>query len=334
MRKISFIAFLSLIFVSCFASGKKDGDFTIRYLFGDRYKKQFEIYENDSVFSELSNLDGRDILEIRFDRENTDRLLFAEKQENHYSVRSFNYVSCTEKVLFEFEQEIHRFRAFTEDSFFWCERCEKNREPHVLYEYNSKTGEVKKLYEVEDVLRANDSICYENRYRCYVSADDENVFFYVDGGFAGGSGNYILNRKTGAVRKNEMNIGWSSQSRFGNKIVREGSSVASGDGVMSWSTDGKSCVITDLDTLKETTCTFKKRYQRQGGKIVLLSDNYLLVPFESQPFRDSIRNGLFGSTWTVRYTVFDIEKNKAVFDGLEKRGGNYFVDAVLMASPL
>lgn len=94
-----------------------------------------------------------------------------------------------------------------------------------------------------------------------------------------------------------------------------------------------SCTIMDLDTLEEVHCDFKKRYEGQGGRLILLSDNYLLVPLAIKPFRDSIKNGLFLSIWTVCYTVFDISKNRRVFAGLVTRTNELeIIDAILMDS--
>ncbi len=54
-----------------------------------------------------------------------------------------------------------------------------------------------------------------------------------------------------------------------------------------------------------------------AGPLILLSDDYFLVPLCISPFKDSLRNGLFGSNWTVCYTVFDIKNNKSVFNGIK-----------------
>lgn len=99
----------------------------------------------------------------------------------------------------------------------------------------------------------------------------------------------------------------------------------------SFRSDSGSCVITDLTTFSDIQCTFKQRYERMSGPLVLLSDDYFLVPLCISPFKDSLRNGLFGKNWTVCYAVFDIKKNKTVFNGIGTETDTMrLVDAVLI----
>ena len=87
----------------------------------------------------------------------------------------------------------------------------------------------------------------------------------------------------------------------------------------------------DLISFKEIQCTFKKRYERMAGPLILLSDDYFLVPLCISPIRDSWNNGLFGNNWTVCYTVFDIKKNRAVFNGIVSETNKmHIVDAMLI----
>ena len=129
---------------------------------------------------DLDCLKKRNILGIRFDRENKDTVLFAEKNDNLYRVIKLNYINNEEAVLFDFEWEIYHLCTFTENTIFWCERCEKNRGPHILYEYDSRTKRIKKLYEIEDVLKKSEER-YESRFITSVQADDDTVYFYMDG---------------------------------------------------------------------------------------------------------------------------------------------------------
>mgnify|MGYP000851357044 FL=1 len=131
---------------------------------------------------------------------------------------------------------------------------------------------------------------------------------------------------------NAIDIGWSYPgSRYKNKIIREGSSVTQTENMKSFRSDSGSCVITDLNTFEDIQCTFKQRYEQMAGPLVLLSDDYFLVPLCISPFKDSLRNGLFGKNWTVCYRVFDIKKNKTVFDGIGTETDIMrLVDAVLI----
>ncbi len=306
------------IVLSCADDKKDDQNFSLLYLFQRGYSdnKTFSIFTGNRMLAELENLKNRNILELHFDREYADSVLFAEKAENVYRIIRLNYITNEEKVLFDFEKEIYRFSTFTKDSFFWCERCEKNREPHILYEYNSKTKKINKLFEVEDILDKHGER-YESRFITAVQAEDNTVYFYMDGGFVGDSGSFVIDRSTGDVRKNAIDIGWSYPcSRYKNKIIREGSSVTQTENMKYFRSDSKSCVITDLNTFEDIQCTFKQRYERMAGPLVLLSDDYFLVPLCISPFKDSLRNGLFGKNWTVCYRVFDIKKNKTVFNGI------------------
>ena len=48
---------------------------------------------NNQILTELKNLKNRNILEIHFDKENSDSVLFAEKSENLYRVIQLNYIT-------------------------------------------------------------------------------------------------------------------------------------------------------------------------------------------------------------------------------------------------
>jgi hypothetical protein len=309
--------FFLLQIVSCENNKNDKKSFSLNYIFqkGFTENKSFIIYKDNQLFSTLDNLNNRSILEIHFDRKNADSILFAEKIDNIYRVIRLNYVTNEEQILYDFEQDIYRFRSFTEDYFFWCEKCENSREPHILYSYNSKTKEIKKLYEVEDILDKWGER-YESRYITSVQAYNDTVYFYVNGGFVGDSGSYVINLLTGNIQKNEIDIGFSTPSRYKNKIITEGSTVTQNENMKSFTSNGKSCVITDLTTFEEIKCTFKKRYERMAGPLILLSDDYFLVPLCVSPIKDSLQNGLFGNNWTVCYSVFDIGKNKPVFNGI------------------
>ena len=194
MKKV--IAFLLLVFQIanfCFAKSKTN-KIEIRYLMWDWREKSYAVYENEERISTLSMLNGRKIFGIKFDKANPDFILFAEQNENVYSVKQIDFITNEETTLFSFEYPMY-------------------------------------------------------------------------------------------------------------------------------------------NTLEEVHCDFKKRYEGQGGRLILLSDNYLLVPLAIKPFRDSIKNGLFLSIWTVCYTVFDISKNRRVFAGLVTRTNELkIIDAILMDS--
>ena len=329
MKKIICILLLFTSLINfTFASGKKDlWDFSIIYLFK---KGNYSIYKGEELLSDLNCLKDRKILEIRFDRNNKDSVLFAEQIDNLYRVIRLNYITNTETVLFEFEQEIYYFTAFTENTFFWCEDCEKSPEPHILYEYDSRSKQIKKLYELED-FRKSPEYGWEHRYIDDLYADDNFIYFYVDGGFVGDSGYYVLNRSTGEVQINKNQLGWSYPgAKYNNKIIREGAAVIKVGNISYWERDANSCVIFDLMTSEEITCSFKQRYQAMAGHMILLSDDYFLVPLCISPIKDSIRNGLFGYNWTVCYKVFDIKNNKTIFDGITTQTYTMsLVDAVL-----
>ena len=320
LKKIIYALLLLNLFIdiACAEPRKETKNILLVYLFQKGYgeKATYSIYNGEQLLIDLDCLKNRNILGIRFDRENKDTVLFAEKIDNLYRVIRLNYINNEEAVLFDFEWEIYHLCTFTENTIFWCERCEKNREPHILYEYDSRTKRIKKLYEIEDILKKSEER-YESRFITSVQADDDTVYFYMDGGFVGDSGNFVIDRSTGSIRKNEIDIGWSyPHSRHKNKIIRPGASVTTTENMKSFRSDSKSCVITDLNTFEDIQCTFKQRYKRVAGPLVLLSDDYFLVPFCISSFRDSLRNGLFGHNWTVCYTVFDIKKNKPVFNGI------------------
>src|SRR5574344_1993106 len=152
--KILTLVFFMFQFISCTSKTNDSKSFSLRYIFqkGIEENKGLVIYTDNQLFSTLDTLANRNILEIRFDRENADSILFVEKTGNIYRVIRLNYTTNEEQILYNFEQEIYRFRTFTEDYFFWCERCDNNREPHILYVYNSRTKEIIKLFAVEDIL--------------------------------------------------------------------------------------------------------------------------------------------------------------------------------------
>lgn len=328
--KILTFFFFLLQIVSCTNEKNDVKSFSLQYIFqkGFGENKLLLIYKDNQLFSNLDSLNNRSILEIRFDRENTDSILFAEKIDNIYRVIRLNYITNEEQIVYDFEQEIYSFSTFTENYFFWCEKCDKSPEPHILYVYDSRTKEIKKLFEVEDILDKRGER-YESRFITSVQAYDDTVYFYMDGDFVGDSGSFVIDLSTGSVRKNEIDIGWSTPSRYKNKIIREGSTVTLSENMKSFNRDGSSCVITDLNTFEEVQCTFKKRYERMAGCLILLSDDYFLVPFCVSPIKDSWRNGLFGINWTVCYSVFDIKKNKPVFNGITTETDSMrLVDAV------
>lgn len=109
---------------------KKDTqNFSLLYLFQKGYydNKIFLIFNGYQMFTELENLKNRNILEIHFDKESSDSVLFAEESENVYRVIRLNYITNEEKILFDLKKEIYRFCTFTKAPLFWCERCEKKQ---------------------------------------------------------------------------------------------------------------------------------------------------------------------------------------------------------------
>lgn len=323
----------SIINISFARSKKEEKYFSLIYLFQKGYGENavYLIYNGEQLISDLKYLNTRKILEIKLDRNNKDSVLFAEQIDNLYRVIRLNYITNKETVLFEFEQEIYSFSAFTENTFFWCERCEKSREPHILYEYDSRTKKIKKLYEVEDI-RKSPEYSYEARFITQVQPDDYFIYFYMDGGFVGDSGNYVIDRQTGAVKKNEIDLGWSWPSgRYKNKLIRQGASVSRTDFTKYYKSESNCCVIFDITTFEEVQCSFKKRYERMAGPLILLSDDYFLVPLCITPLKDSWNNGLFGNNWTVCFTVFDIKNNKSIFNGIKTETKiMHLLDAVLI----
>ena len=317
-----FSSFSTFVFAA-----KQKTDIPILYLFtkGNSKNHAYLIYKGEELITDLSCLKERNILEIRLDRNNKDSLLFSEKSETLYRVARLNFVTNEETVLFEFEFEAEmekyiNYRAFTETSFFYCNTRENNSKLHNLYEYNSTTKEITKLFVVDPGYIKN------------VQADGNYIYFYVDGSFDGPSGYYVIDRATGEVHENEINLGWTSAGgRYNNKLIREGSKVERYGNMEYWARDEKSCVILDMVTFKETKCTFKKRYEAMGGPLILLSEDYFLVPLCIQPVRDSLRNGLFGCNWTVCYTVFDINKNKTIFNGIVSETSEMrIIDALML----
>ena len=317
-----------LISMTLSAFGKET--FKIRYLFKSSYpsRPNYAVYENDEKISELTSLSDRKILKIRFDKNNPDNLLFAEKNENRYSVRKFNFLTNKESVIFEFEKEIYKFMAFTENAFYWCEKCEKNNEPQILYEYDALTGESKKIFEAEDILKKHGER-YQSGFISRVMADDEYVFLHCYGTFADNPGSFLIDRKT---LKSKRISTTCKKSQEGYSTAWFDNPFTDGKKLKSYAFDfSEFCTITDLKTLEKTKIKFKKRHEGQGGPIVLLSDDYILVPLAIKPFSDSIKNGLFKSIWTVQYTVFDIKKNKSVFGGhITRTNEKYILDAVLL----
>ncbi len=323
----------SIINISFARSKKEEKNFPLLYLFQKGYGQNasYLIYNGEQIISDLNILTNRKILEIRFDRNNKDSVLFAEQIDNLYRVVRLNYITNTETLLFEFEQKIYKFRAFTESAFYWCERCDKNPEPHILYEYDFRTKQIKKLYEVEDI-RKNPEYSWEHQYIKDVHADNNFIYFYVEGGFIGDSGYYKIDRITEKVQTDDVQWGWSYPgARHNNKIIRESISVSKSGNTESRERDDKSCVIFDLTTSQEIKCSFKQRYEPMAGPLILLSDDHFLVPLCISPTKDSFSNGLFGNNWTVCFTVFDIQNNKAVFNGIKTETKiMHLVDAVII----
>ena len=313
---ICILCLFGLIISAVFAAEKKNRkDFSILYLF--KNSTSYSVYNGEKLLSDFACLKGRNILELRLDRKNKDSILLAEKKDKLNRVIRLNYITNKETVLFEFEQDIYHYSAFTENSFYWCERCENSPEPHILYEYDSRTKKIKKLYEIEDI-RKSPEYSYEHDYIENVLVDDGFIYFYVQGDFIRDSAYYVMDRSTGKVQERKMELGWSSAGgRYNNKIIREGSKVQKTGNTKYWERDEKSCIIFDIKTQKETKCTFDKRYEAIAGPLILLSEDYFLVPLCNHPFRDSVRNGLFGNNWSVCFTVYDIKNNKPVFEGFE-----------------
>jgi len=296
-----------------FASGKKDlRDFSIIYLFK---KGNYSIYKGEKLLSDLNCLKDRKILEIRFDRNNKDSVLFAEQIDNLYRVIRLNYITNKETVLFEFEQEIYRFRAFTENTFFWCEQCEKSPEPHILYEYDSRTKQIKKLYELED-LRKSPEYGWEHRYITDLHADDNFIYFYVDGGFVGDSGYYVLNRSTGQVQVNKIQLGWSYPgARYNNKIIREGSKVVKTGNVTYWERDEKSCVIFDLtnNVLKDSLLPLvHSKYHKFSVNLGLLASkrDYLYIDKWLKNNIEELRSSVLGKIEEVNIEIGQVISTK------------------------
>lgn len=305
-------------FVSFSCSSTRNGcsDIHLEYLFMKGYGKSYAVYRDGKEIAEPDCLKNRSRLDIRFSEDEVDSLVFAEKDGNIYRVKRLDYVRNEETVLFCFERETGTYRAFTEHSLFWYEKGKESNDPYILYEYDSRTNEVKKLNEAE--------VLYDESRKGYacaiigdVYADEHSVFFTVEGFYNKNTGSFVLDRSTGDVRKTDIPAGWFKAGRYGNKVIREGSKVVKNDDFTYYEADGKSCVITDLDTLKDMKYKFSKRYERQAGPLILLSDEYFLVPLCITPIKDTFRNGLFMSNWTVCYSVFDTVKNKVVFNGLE-----------------
>ncbi len=176
-------------------------------------------------------------------------VLFAEQIGNLYRISRLNYLTNTETVLSDFEQEIYSFRAFTVNSFYWCDCCENSQEPHILYEYDSRTEQISKLYELEDFRISPEHSCTAI-FITHVQPDDCFIYFYMDGGFGGDSGNIVIDCLTGEVTKNEADFGWSIPGgRYKNKLIRECASVSQTGSARQYKSKG--CVIFDIITLGE-----------------------------------------------------------------------------------
>ena len=304
------LVFNSLIHVVSAAQKKKNLNFSLIYLFQkwNDENTDYSIYKGEELISDLGCLKNRTIFEIRLDRKNKDSVLFVEKKDNLCRIIRLNFLTNEETVLFEFEQDLDKYRnyrAFTENSLFYCNSRENNSKHHILYEYNSVTKQIVQLFEVDPGYIEN------------VQTDDNLIYLYVNGGFDTDSGYYVIDRSIGEVRESKINLGWTSAGgRYNDKLIREGAKVKKYGNMEYWERDQKSCIVFDMVTFEETKCIFKKRYEAMGGPLILLSEDYFLVPLCIQPFKDSWNNGLFGYNWTVCYTVFDIKKNKEVFKGL------------------
>ena len=322
MKKLFLV--LTFLFPLTFASFGKE-TFRIRYLFksSSPNHKNYSVYENDEKVSGLESLNDRNILRIRFDKNNPDNILFAEKNENRYSARKFNFLTNEENVIFEFEKEIYKFMAFTENSVYWREKCGKNND--ILYEYDASTGESRKIFEIADILEWQEK--QNAPIISSVLANAECVFLNCYGTFADDPGSFLIDRKTWDAKRISTTCAKTSEGRV---AAWWEYAFTDGKNLKSYAFDfSESCTITDLKTLEKTKCKFKKRCE--GGTLILLSDDYILVPFRIKPFSDSIRNGLFKSIWTVQYTVFDIRKNKSVFGGhITRTNEKYILDAVLL----
>ncbi len=164
-------------------------------------RPNYAVYENDEKISELTSLSDRKILKIRFDKNNPDNLLFVEKNENRYSVRKFNFLTNKESVIFEFEKEIYKFKAFTENAFYWREKCGKNSD--ILYEYDASTGESRKIFEIADILewQGKDAPIISS-----VLANAECLFLNCYGTFADDPGSFLIDRKTGDAKNHKRAI--------------------------------------------------------------------------------------------------------------------------------
>ena len=327
------ILFLLILFTSanfCFAKSGEN-KFNIRYLFWDYNEKCHAVYDGNKRIAALPMLNDRKILGIKLDKSNPDLILFAEKKENTYSVNQIDFMKNEKKVLFSFENEIYSFEGFTKTSFFWCDKCENNSEPHILYEYNSTTKTIRRLFEAEDILYNNQAECYERRFITNFLADENKVFFFMDGGFVHDSGTFCVDLKTGESKR--ITDACRKIYDLNNYEVRSEYAVTDGKNIKLciFSAMDDDLIIKNINTLKEVQCRFKKRHEGQAGSIVLLSDDYILVPFATKPFTDSINNGLFGSVWTVCFTVFDLSKNKSVYEGFETRTNKlHLLDAILL----
>ena len=83
------------IVLSCADDKKDDQNFSLLYLFQRGYSdnKTFSIFTDNQMLAELENLKNRNILELHFDREHSDSVLFAEKAENVYRIIRLNYIT-------------------------------------------------------------------------------------------------------------------------------------------------------------------------------------------------------------------------------------------------
>lgn len=92
---IAFFFMLLSIVLSCADNKKDDQNFSLLYLFQRGYSdnKTFSIFNDNRMVAELENLKNRNILEIHFDREHSDSVLFAEKAENVCRIIRLNYIT-------------------------------------------------------------------------------------------------------------------------------------------------------------------------------------------------------------------------------------------------
>ncbi len=323
--KRHFLILLFMISMTVSAVGKET--LKIRYLFRGPYAdtQNYAIYENDEKISGLESLRDRKILKIRFDKKEPDNLLLAEKNEKGYSVRKFNFLTKEEIELFNVEKEIQKFNAFTETAFYWCEKSGEKKD--ILYEYNPLTGESRKIFSVEEIpdFQGKEYAPCISR----VMANDEFIFLVCYSTLGDHSGSFLIDRKTGEAKRISRSCVKYSEGRMYTWLENP---FSDGRKIKSYAFDFSDfCTIMDLETLEKRKCSFKKRCEGQGGPLVLLSEDYILVPLAIRPFIDSIRNGLFKSIWTVQYTVFDIKKNKAVFGGhISRTNEKYILDAILL----